>query len=126
MPSPEASESPIDTSDSCGLEPARYFSNSRTRRPPRPQRAQRRPTSTAGPRWARTDEYGRVTPEMRQYALMAGEPRRVVVAGQGYVGLPLAMRAVEVGHSVVGYDTNEGRVKRLAAGESYVEDVSDD
>ncbi len=48
---------------------------------------------------------------------------RVVVVGQGYVGLPLAMRAVEVGHFVVGYDVDANRVKRLAAGESYVEDV---
>ena len=29
---------------------------------------------------------------------------RVVVVGQGYVGLPLAVRAVEVGHDVVGFD----------------------
>jgi hypothetical protein len=28
----------------------------------------------------------------------------VVVAGQGYVGWPLAVRAAEVGHRVVGYD----------------------
>ena len=48
----------------------------------------------------------------------------VVVAGLGYVGLPLAMRATAVGHRVVGYDTNPGRVKLLAAGESYVEDIS--
>jgi UDP-N-acetyl-D-glucosamine dehydrogenase len=47
----------------------------------------------------------------------------VVVVGLGYVGLPLAMRAVQVGHRVVGYDVDEGRVKQLAAGESYVEDV---
>ena len=47
----------------------------------------------------------------------------VVVVGQGYVGLPLAVRAAEVGHSVVGYDVDAARVKRLAAGESYVEDV---
>ncbi|MDQ6909538.1 MAG: nucleotide sugar dehydrogenase [Actinomycetota bacterium] len=46
--------------------------------------------------------------------------------GQGYVGLPLAMRAVEVGYEVVGYDTDEDRVKRLVAGESYVEDISSD
>jgi len=44
--------------------------------------------------------------------------------GQGYVGLPLAMRAVEVGHDVVGYDIDPAKVKRLAAGESYVEDIS--
>ncbi len=49
---------------------------------------------------------------------------RVVVVGQGYVGLPLAIRAAEVGHEVIGYDVNATRVKNLAAGESYVEDVS--
>ncbi|HEX2119107.1 MAG TPA: hypothetical protein VHF91_07980, partial [Acidimicrobiales bacterium] len=43
--------------------------------------------------------------------------------GQGYVGLPLAMRAVEVGHDVVGYEVDDGRVKRLQAAETYVEDV---
>ncbi|MFL6112891.1 MAG: nucleotide sugar dehydrogenase [Catenulispora sp.] len=48
----------------------------------------------------------------------------VVVAGQGYVGLPLAVRAAEVGHHVVGYDVDPHRVKQLAAGESYVEDVA--
>jgi UDP-N-acetyl-D-glucosamine dehydrogenase len=48
----------------------------------------------------------------------------VVVAGLGYVGLPLAMRAIAVGHEVIGYDTDAVRVKRLEAGESYVEDVS--
>lgn len=52
-------------------------------------------------------------------------PQKVAVVGQGYVGLPLAMRAVEIGHDVVGYDTDTSRVKRLAAGESYVEDVPD-
>ncbi|WP_328911715.1 MULTISPECIES: nucleotide sugar dehydrogenase [unclassified Streptomyces] len=49
---------------------------------------------------------------------------RVVVVGQGYVGLPLAIRAAEVGHEVIGYDVDAGRVKSLAAGVSYVEDVS--
>ncbi|MFC1419616.1 nucleotide sugar dehydrogenase [Streptacidiphilus cavernicola] len=49
---------------------------------------------------------------------------RVVVVGQGYVGLPLAIRAAEVGHEVIGYDVDVPRVKSLAAGESYVEDVS--
>ncbi|MEU6232587.1 nucleotide sugar dehydrogenase [Kitasatospora sp. NPDC047058] len=48
---------------------------------------------------------------------------RVVIAGQGYAGLPLAVRAAEVGHQVIGYDVDERRIKRLAVGESYVEDV---
>jgi UDP-N-acetyl-D-glucosamine dehydrogenase len=47
----------------------------------------------------------------------------VVVAGLGYVGLPLAMRATQAGHRVIGYDTDETRVKLLEAGESYIEDV---
>ncbi len=49
---------------------------------------------------------------------------KLVVVGQGYVGLPLAMRAVEVGFSVVGFDTDAERIKRLSADDSYVEDVS--
>jgi UDP-N-acetyl-D-glucosamine dehydrogenase len=50
--------------------------------------------------------------------------RKLVVVGQGYVGLPLAMRGVEVGYEVVGFDVNESRIKRLSTGESYVEDVA--
>ncbi len=49
---------------------------------------------------------------------------RVVIVGQGYVGLPLAVRAAQVGHTVVGFDVDEDRIKRLAAGESYVDDVA--
>jgi UDP-N-acetyl-D-glucosamine dehydrogenase len=46
-----------------------------------------------------------------------------LVVGQGYVGLPVAMRAVEAGFDVVGFDADISRVKRLNAGDSYVEDV---
>ena len=49
--------------------------------------------------------------------------KTVVVAGLGYVGLPLAMRAAGAGHLVIGYDVDGGRVKLLEAGESYIEDV---
>lgn len=48
-----------------------------------------------------------------------------LIVGQGYVGLPLAMRAVEAGYDVVGYDTDEHRSKALAAGTSFVVDVTD-
>jgi UDP-N-acetyl-D-mannosaminuronic acid dehydrogenase/UDP-N-acetyl-D-glucosamine dehydrogenase len=48
---------------------------------------------------------------------------KLLVIGQGYVGLPIAMRAVAVGHDVVGFDIDVERVKRLNAGESYVDDV---
>lgn len=50
-------------------------------------------------------------------------PRRVVVMGQGYVGLPLAMRAVEVGYRVTGFEPDVERLRMLRHGESYVEDV---
>jgi UDP-N-acetyl-D-glucosamine dehydrogenase len=36
------------------------------------------------------------------------------------------MRAVEVGFDVIGFDTDDSKVKHLNAGESYVEDVSHD
>lgn len=49
---------------------------------------------------------------------------KVVVLGQGYVGLPLAMRAVAVGHDVIGFDPDEHRVKALAQGDSFVTDVT--
>ena len=45
------------------------------------------------------------------------------IVGLGYVGLPLAMQSVAAGHDVVGYEVDEGRVKRLLAAETYVEDV---
>ncbi|MEH0936443.1 nucleotide sugar dehydrogenase [Micromonospora psammae] len=51
---------------------------------------------------------------------------KLVVIGQGYVGLPLAMRAVEAGLDVVGLDVDSDRVKRLASGESFVEDIPAD
>ena len=49
---------------------------------------------------------------------------RLVVVGQGYAGLPVAMRGVEAGFDVVGFDVDVVRIKRLAAGESHVEDVT--
>ena len=50
---------------------------------------------------------------------------RVVVVGQGYIGLPLAMRAVEVGYDVVGFDVDKARVSQLRQGESFIDDISD-
>lgn len=49
----------------------------------------------------------------------------VVVMGQGYVGLPLAMAAAKAGHHVVGYEPDKTRYEALASGVSYVEDVTD-
>jgi UDP-N-acetyl-D-glucosamine dehydrogenase len=51
------------------------------------------------------------------------KPLRIAVIGQGYVGLPLAMRAFEVGHDVIGIDLDANRVRRLNDGDSFIEDV---
>ncbi|MEX0952433.1 MAG: nucleotide sugar dehydrogenase [Nitriliruptoraceae bacterium] len=50
---------------------------------------------------------------------------RVVVLGQGYVGLVVAMRASEAGFDVVGVEVDEQRAASLAAGTSYIEDIDD-
>ena len=52
--------------------------------------------------------------------------QRLVVVGQGYVGLPLALRAAEVGYDVIGFDLDVDRVKQLSSGSSYVEDIPDE
>jgi UDP-N-acetyl-D-glucosamine dehydrogenase len=49
---------------------------------------------------------------------------RAVVIGQGYVGLPVAMRAVQGGYDVVGFEVDPSKVEALNAGRSHVEDIS--
>jgi UDP-N-acetyl-D-glucosamine dehydrogenase len=51
---------------------------------------------------------------------------RVVIIGQGYVGLPLAVAAAEAGHDVVGFDLDAARVDELNAGTSHITDISSD
>ena len=49
----------------------------------------------------------------------------LAVIGQGYVGLPLSIRAAQQGYRVVGFEVSESRVAALAAGTSYVGDITD-
>ncbi|MFI6248996.1 nucleotide sugar dehydrogenase [Streptomyces sp. NPDC051016] len=49
----------------------------------------------------------------------------VIVMGQGYVGLPLAMAAVAAGHHVIGFEPDLARAGSLREGRSYVEDIPD-
>lgn len=49
----------------------------------------------------------------------------LAVVGQGYVGLPLAMAAIDAGWSVIGVDNFEAKVSQINRGSSPVEDVSD-
>jgi UDP-N-acetyl-D-glucosamine dehydrogenase len=51
---------------------------------------------------------------------------RVVVIGQGYVGLPVALRADDVGFGVIGFDSAHDRIASLKSAKSYVGDISDD
>jgi UDP-N-acetyl-D-glucosamine dehydrogenase len=48
----------------------------------------------------------------------------VGVIGLGYVGLPLAVAFAEAGERVVGLDVDAHKVSAIAAGESYIEDIS--
>jgi UDP-N-acetyl-D-glucosamine dehydrogenase len=59
---------------------------------------------------------------------MEGSARatKVAVIGQGYVGLPLAVRAAEQGYDVVGYDLDRSRIAALAEGRSFIEDIPDE
>ena len=58
---------------------------------------------------------------MKQHGI---EPRTVAIIGQGYVGLPLSMRAVDAGYRVIGHDVSLARVNMLKSGTTYVEDIS--
>ena len=56
---------------------------------------------------------------------MAHVNEKAVVVGQGYVGLPVAVRAVLGGYTVVGFEVDDRKVEGLNAGRSHVEDISD-
>jgi UDP-N-acetyl-D-glucosamine dehydrogenase len=51
---------------------------------------------------------------------------RVVIIGQGYVGLPLAVAAAEAGFDVTGVDVSASHVEQLNRGSSPFEDVTDE
>lgn len=55
----------------------------------------------------------------------AHKPQILAIIGQGYVGLPLAMAAVDAGWTVIGVDNFEAKVAQINGGSSPVEDISD-
>ena len=57
---------------------------------------------------------------------MPANNRSLAIIGQGYVGLPLAMAATDAGWQVIGVDLSHDRVAALNAGQSPIEDVSDE
>ena len=48
----------------------------------------------------------------------------LAIIGQGYVGLPLAMAAVDAGWRVIGVDNSQAKVSQINSGSSPIEDIS--
>lgn len=57
--------------------------------------------------------------------MSAQQPQILAIIGQGYVGLPLAMAAVDAGWTVIGIDNFAAKVAQINGGSSPVEDISD-
>ncbi len=56
--------------------------------------------------------------------MSAQQSKVLAIIGQGYVGLPLAMAAVDAGWTVIGVDNLAAKVDQINGGTSPVEDVS--
>jgi UDP-N-acetyl-D-glucosamine dehydrogenase len=67
----------------------------------------------------------KVAREVRIPCVRVQQPQILAIIGQGYVGLPLAMAAVDAGWKVIGIDNVAGKVAQINLGLSPVEDVSD-
>ena len=57
--------------------------------------------------------------------MSAQKPQILAIIGQGYVGLPLAMAAVDAGWTVIGVDNFDAKVAQINGGSSPVEDIAD-
>jgi UDP-N-acetyl-D-glucosamine dehydrogenase len=62
----------------------------------------------------------------RQPEYFAGKDIRIGIIGCGYVGLPLALRFADVGQRVTGFDTDQEKITKLNAGQSYIQHISAD
>jgi len=63
------------------------------------------------------DWSARLENRIRQHSANVG------IVGLGYVGLPLAVEFAKAGFCVTGIDVQPGKVARLNAGESYIQDI---
>jgi len=57
---------------------------------------------------------------------ISNKTARVGIIGLGYVGLPLAVEFAKAGFSVTGIDLIQPKVDQINAGDSYIQDVSDE
>lgn len=62
----------------------------------------------------------------RQPEFFAGQEIKIGIIGCGYVGLPLALRFADVGQRVTGFDTDQEKITKLNAGQSYIQHISAD
>jgi UDP-N-acetyl-D-glucosamine dehydrogenase len=60
----------------------------------------------------------------RQPEFFAGKDIKIGIIGCGYVGLPLALRFAEMAQRVTGFDTDQEKVSKLNAGQSYIQHIS--
>src|SRR2546423_7670549 len=67
----------------------------------------------------RTDAY------LELEAKIKTKTARFGVIGLGYVGLPLGLTLSDAGFNVTGIDIDTNRVDAIAAGRSYITDISD-
>ena len=58
------------------------------------------------------------------HAAIQDKSARIGIIGLGYVGLPLANAFINAGFTVLGFDVDQDKVDRLAAGESYIKHIS--
>lgn len=76
----------------------------------------------ARPQPARCQLFGRCR-EIGSGVISSGAVTRVGIIGLGYVGLPLATAFAEAGLDVVGVDIDDRKIRAIADGLSYIEDV---
>jgi UDP-N-acetyl-D-glucosamine dehydrogenase len=62
----------------------------------------------------------------RKPEFFAGKDIQIGIIGCGYVGLPLALRFADVGERVTGFDTDQEKITKLNAGQSYIQHISAD
>ena len=69
-----------------------------------------------------------VEPEAAQHLLarLEAQEATIGVVGLGYVGLPLAVEYAGAGFDTIGIELDEQRIRRLNAGENYIDDVDDE
>ncbi len=51
---------------------------------------------------------------------------KISIIGQGYVGLSLSVAAAKVGHTVIGFDTNQNKVSQLLSGNTDIPGINSD